>query len=190
MERILYGEVYGAGLVFIQEANALELAQLHRAMWTAKTWGAFRELIGENRSKEITENWGGMSLDEYIAVAREERPELTAEAALNEYKTLSIWDRRPLDDDPFEGGHVPGVADGFYPEWPAQEALAWFPRDLIRDYGIVEDSMHNGYFLQIPEETETVIVAILRLLGYDCVRDDMTVRNASGYSYQSAVTEE
>ncbi len=180
MDRLLYGEAGGAGLVFIPEDDALELANLQRAIWQSKTWGEFRRRAGEARYAEVMENREASPFDEFFEWERKSRRKLTEDDARQEYWAQPICMRLPLEEEPFDSDQVPGICDGFYPEWPAQEALKWFPRDIIRDYGSIEDSLHNGYFLSIPADSEKPIVSILSLIGYACIRDDKTVSTACG----------
>ena len=185
MSRLLYGEVVDTGLIFMPEAEAQELANLQRAICLSKTWGEFRKRAGEARYAAVMKNRECPNFEDFFTLERQSRRKLTEDKARQEYWALPRWMRLPLEEEPFSSGEVPGLCDGVYPEWPAQEALKWFPRDIIRDYGRIEDSIHNGSFLSIPTDSEKPIVSILSLIGYICTRDDKTIMNASGYVSES-----
>jgi hypothetical protein len=70
--------------------------------------------------------------------------------------------------------------DGDWPGWPAQEALKWIPRAIVQKYGEVEDSVHNGMFLQW-KAAAPKIVAALESAGFALQRDDDLCHLAVGY---------
>ena len=87
----------------------------------------------------------------------------------------------PADDAAFTADELPGFADGDWPEWLHQEMLGWMPQDLITRFGTVEDSVLNGRFLSIPDESGEAVAHELELRGWSCLRDDDAVSLAAGY---------
>lgn len=147
--------VYGKverSLVFIDRAHAIELAAIWRAIGSASTWGELRALMPEKRYAALV-------------VARTEDGE-----------------EIPSDDAPFTGYDIPGVADGDYPEWPAQEMLMWVPQDILdRSFCQVKDSVFNGRFLILDPSRETEIVDAFQAVGFECVKDQALVSFAAGH---------
>ncbi len=189
--RLLYGafpDDEDPYLIFIPAESAHELAALQRAIWQSKTWGEFRRRVTGARFDEVISAWEAMTPEEYVQETLESRPELTREKALAEYQALPLHERIPRDDDPFSGDAVPGVCDAFWPEWPAQEALNWFPLEVEEAYGCPGTTMHNGRYLHIPAENEREVIMALQEHGYECTRDDPTVLAASGYVDESGRT--
>lgn len=87
----------------------------------------------------------------------------------------------PKDTDTYDLDDVPGYQDGDWPEWPDQLMLSWLPKQVISDFGTVEDSTLNGEYLRLDPSNEGAIVAALSAGGWTCVRDDKLVPDASGY---------
>jgi hypothetical protein len=87
----------------------------------------------------------------------------------------------PAGKDRFNRNDVPGVEDGYWPEWPAHEMLNWMPRDIQDRFGEVGRSMVNDDCLLIDPKSEREVVAAVEDAGYVCVRDDELVKQASGY---------
>lgn len=86
----------------------------------------------------------------------------------------------PIDSDKFESDWLPGFTDGDWPEWPAQEALRWVPRDIQQRFGKSASSVINGPFLTLDPSKANEIIAAMEELGYVCERNDLLVRLASG----------
>jgi hypothetical protein len=130
-----------------------------------------------------TADWQNiLKLLEYPTLAdyREQEGFETDEAALESYKSLPLGERMPIDSDKFEPEHLPGFTDGDWPEWPAQEALRWVPRDVQQRFGKSVSSSINGPFLTLDPTRASEIIAAMAELGYVCERDDGLVRSASG----------
>jgi hypothetical protein len=183
VHRILYGVILDGGneeLILMPMKAALELAEVQRAIWQSQTWGEFRRRVSVERYNEVLESREALSFAEFIQNEREHRPDLSDRDVLAEYQALPIDEREPSDDDPFAADAIPGVSDGFWPEWPAQQMLAWFPKEIAATYGEVIQSLSNGYFLDLPSRFEDEIVQSLQRCGFDCSRDDETMMAASG----------
>jgi hypothetical protein len=153
--RLVYGvfpdAVNGTELIFVPEREAHELAQVHGALSDAETWGDVKASISPRHWQQI------------------------ADAYREDYEPP------PADDDAFDRSAVPGLEDGDWPEWPAQEMLRWMPEDIRDRFGEVATSTLNGELLLLQAGAETELVAALRDAGFDCRRDDALVSRASGY---------
>lgn len=181
--------VYGTGganggLVFLPPDVAEEWANLHRAIYTSRTWREFRSRVSNSRYEEITGLMdGACNFEDFYADGLETHPTLTRQEAVEEYRTFEIGkERLPLDDDPFDWMQIYGlsaVGDGLWPEWPEQEMFGWMPEDL--PYAEVQDSIHDGFYLSLDPEHEAEIVAALEQRGYHCVKDQALISEASGY---------
>ena len=157
-ERLVYGEMPDWGLVFIPEREALEVAQVHRAIWDAETWGELKASITPGRWRQII---SASFLDDEEPV--------------------------PADDDPFDSQQLWGYGDGLWPEWPAQRQLVWMPKGIQERFGVVDTGSPNGEALVIDPACESQIVAALKKAGYVCMRDDHLVELASGQSERTDI---
>jgi hypothetical protein len=153
--RLVYGvfpdAVNGAELIFVPEGEARELAQVHGALSDAETWGDVKATIPPRHWQQIVD-----------AYREDDEPP-------------------PTDDHSFDRGAVPGLEDGDWPEWPAQEMLRWMPADIRARFGEVATSTLNGDFLVIEAGSETRLVAALEAAGFECRRDDALISRASGW---------
>ncbi|MFN0010142.1 MAG: DUF3293 domain-containing protein [Phycisphaerales bacterium] len=86
---------------------------------------------------------------------------------------------KPSSCEPFDP--PPAYGDGLWPGWPAQKALTWVPEAIVRRYGKVEGSQHDGLFLQW-KAAAPEIVAALESAGFVLRRDDDLCHVAVGYS--------
>src|SRR5262245_6859489 len=105
--------IYGTpfdDLIFMPRERAENLAAIHHALSIATTWGEFFRLLPEDARAEV-EWW-------YVEDELEQ----------------------PADGHPFGHDDVPGVADGDWPGWPAQEMLSWVPDNIQQQYGHVAAS--------------------------------------------------
>jgi hypothetical protein len=97
---LLYRVVpHNGGLVFAPDYVALYVADLHRALDKARTWGEFRSM---------------MPRAEYSRVMR---------SCFDEE-----GERRPKSTDPFSAEEVAGWSDGDYPEWVQQDMDLYRPK--------------------------------------------------------------
>jgi hypothetical protein len=153
--------VYGRvdeSLVFIQREIAIELATLWDALGSSSTWGEFRKRI---------------SSDRFLEVAK---------------LTDADGDRIPRDDKDFPGYDLPQIADGDYPEWPAQLMLNWVPSETIRaSYAKRATSVLNGPVLVLDSMCESAIVSDFRAHGFSVRKDAELVLRASGLSTPTKV---
>ena len=147
--------VYGEvdkSLVFIPREQALELAAVWSALTTSSTWGEFRSRLPARRCEDLFR------------------------------RLAECIDELPHDDDPFTMDDIPGVSDGDYPEWPAQEMLKWLPKEIVAAaYGKIETSRLNGLFLTLDPGHEPEIVEALRAAGSRCTKDQQLVLRACGF---------
>ena len=89
---------------------------------------------------------------------------------------------QPEDTEPFPGTDIPVMNDGDYPEWPAQLMLSFLPKEIINSsFAKVQNSVHNGQYLELDAKMEGQIVKILTSKGYEVKKDEKLVRLASGY---------
>jgi hypothetical protein len=151
-QRLVFGYLHDEALIFVPEREAVELAELRRAVGTARTWGELKANIPPKRWRQVA-------------------------------SAFEVGDERlPSDDEPFDADHVPGYADGDWPDWPAQRMLEWMPSEVRERFGKLELSVLNGEYLALDPARESEIVSALRKAGYDCRPDDRLVREASGYA--------
>jgi hypothetical protein len=147
--------VYGApfdDLIFIPRERAQHLVAIHHALGTASTWGEFLRLLPQDARAEV-EQW--FTEDEL---------------------------ERPADDQPFDRDNVPGVSDGDWPGWPAQEMLSWVPKNIQQQYGRTAASAISGDSLALDASQMNAIIGALEAHGFSCTRDDDLVRRAAGYA--------
>jgi hypothetical protein len=147
--------VYGApydDLIFMPRERAEDLAAIHHALGTASTWREFFRLLPQHARAEV-EGW--FTEDEL---------------------------EQPADDQSFDRDDVPGVADGDWPGWAAQEMLSWVPTDIQEQYGRVEASAISGDCLALDVSQMNAIVGALEAHGFTCKRDDGLVERAAGYA--------
>ena len=85
-------------------------------------------------------------------------------------------DCEPKDSDVLAIG---AYDDGDWPGFLEQEMLEWMPLEVQR-MGIVKSSVFNGDFLYLAEDNLVEILEILGSHGYECIRDDNTIRVAMG----------
>lgn len=182
-DQIVYGCV-NDGLVFIPMTQAERLARIYAAMESARTWGEFRRMLPDGVYSEIieimTEN--GRGFDEFYSYWLDDHLDGTRDEAFREYQGLPFHERLPDERDPFDSADIPGLCDGDWPDWPAQEMLNWVPTVIQKTYGQRLDSMLNGPLLTFRTEDEKAIVEAFVELGYRCRRDDRFVRRACGYN--------
>lgn len=95
---------------------------------------------------------------------------------------LKYMEDLPGDSEPFGADIAPGVVEGDYPEWPAQEMLRWVPEDIVRqDYSKTASSHLNGSFLVLDPDREDQIVTDFVAAGFRCTRNQTLVAAASGF---------
>jgi hypothetical protein len=58
--------------------------------------------------------------------------------------------------------------------------LDFMPKEVVDEYGQVEDSMHNGEFLKLDPTKADEIIARLRICGFAVEEDRITVNKAQG----------
>lgn len=152
---LVYG-IVNQGLVLMSEEKARELAALHDALRTAQTWNEFKERVSSERYRDVLER-----LDENDP----EEDDIVFE---------------PQPDEKFDREAIFGYADGDWPEWPAQEMLAWVPEDIQARFGKCISSTLNGEFLFIEPASIPDVVAALEAQGYMCREDQALVERTSG----------
>jgi hypothetical protein len=177
---LVYGQVDDY-LVFIPRQRAIELAAVHSALQSAKTWGEFRaQVMPRDYEDALTWYADALSFEDFCA---EESIDLARRAeAWSRYQQLSIGERPPLDGDEFKREHIPPFFDGDYPEWPAGSMRVWVPEHIQLTIGQVKDSNLNGDFLTFSPRKEQRAVAAFEAAGYSCCRDDDLTRRASGWA--------
>ncbi|MBK8907137.1 MAG: hypothetical protein IPM60_04310 [Rhodospirillales bacterium] len=136
---LFYCEVRGS-LVFAERSTAEHVHQIHKAIGSAETWGAFKAALPEGEFDEIAERYD------------------------------AVDDDLPPDDASFSAGDLPGFCDGDYPPWLQAEMDLVLPRDLIHRFGKRETSFLNGSFYSIDPAHEEPLVRELRSRGYEVTR--------------------
>jgi hypothetical protein len=187
---LVYGEVHD-GLIFIPEAEALELTIIHRAVRTASTWGELRGLLPGWAYEQIL---GGLDeavmFDEFVEKLRAGNRSLSLREAREEFDGLSIGERFPQDIDAFTSEQIWGYLDGDWPEFPVKRMLDWVPKAIKQKFGQMEDTLLNGEQLHFEVEDEAEIVKAFGGAGYTCSRDGDLVYWACGGNSATVEPEE
>jgi hypothetical protein len=152
---LVHGEIDDY-LVFIPRTEALRLVAVHRAINTSRTWG------------ELKQSMPAGAYEQVVKLLREDQ-ELPAS-----------WE--PDAGAEFEADNIPGFTDRDWPEWPAQDALTWVPRDMQERFGRKDASVANGDYLELAVEHEAAIVTAFGEHGYTCTRDQELVLRAYVYA--------
>jgi hypothetical protein len=140
--QLVYG-VINDSLVFLPKRKAHRLARLWEAITAAKTWGELRAMLPRTAVREIRELYMG------------------GEAGRNDV----------LSSAPFDYGDIGAISEGNWPDWPQQLMLDFMPKEVVDEYGQVEDSMHNGEFLKLDPTKADEMIARLRLCGFAVEED-------------------
>jgi hypothetical protein len=178
--KLVYGEIHD-GLIFIPEAEALELTIIHRAVRTASTWGELRGLLPEWAYEQILGSLDeAVMFDEFVEKQRTGNRYLSLSEAREEFAELSIGERFPEDSDTFTPNQIFGYLDGDWPEFPAKRMLDWVPKAIKQKFGQMEDTLLNGEQLHFDLEHEEQIVKALKRRGCTCTKDQDLVYWACG----------
>ncbi len=159
--RLVYGDVQD-GLVFIDEEKAHDLVQLHRALGRAKTWGEFKAQAPSHWYEEAVERLEEQMLDEI------------------ENDGDDVYEE-PAAEQEFDAEEIPRHVEGDWPGFPHMSMEYWVPGEVQDRFGSMVPTAISGDFLQLSPEYEDEIVSAMQRHGYDCVRDDDLVWEASGY---------
>lgn len=161
--RLVYGEVQD-GLVFIDEGEAHDLVQLHRALGMARTWGEFKAQAPSHWYEDAVERLKEQMLDDI---------EDDEDEAYEE----------PVPEQRFDAEEIPGHADGEWPSFPHVFMGDWVPDEVQDRFGRMTHSwgLDATYWIEFPPDKEDQIVSAMQGHGYDLVRDDDLVWEASGY---------
>ena len=150
---LVYGILPSEEAVFIPAERAVELAQAHRALMTATTWGELKAKAPAPLYQDLLERFRDRADDDEALPSEEQ----------------------PFDADDF------GYSDGDIPGWPAAEMLDWMPTAVQAQYGRREPTTISGDYLALPGDAVDAIASALARRGYQCTRDDDLVTRASGY---------
>jgi hypothetical protein len=135
--KLLYRIVsHNCGVVFATEERALYIAEINRALRTARTWGEFRDLMPVKEYEEIV---GRMEFE------NEEQME-------------------PDPDEEFSGEWF--TEEGDYPDWLQSEMNFVIPHDILELYGERKDTLLNGSYWHISKENMEPMAEALRARGY------------------------
>jgi hypothetical protein len=148
---LTYGEFDGK-LIFLPSEDASELSTLWTVLKSAKTWDDLERGLPDDRVEEIREFYLG---------GEAEPDEMTGDA-------------------PFDLEEIPAIADGVWPEWPDQMMLDVMPKEVIEEFGTIEESWHEGDLVRFDSACEEAIVSKLTDLGYDLTRDDKLIGGVFG----------
>jgi hypothetical protein len=155
-EEVVYGS-YMEYLIIIPKNQALEWAQLRRGLKCARTFGEFKSMVTLERYEEVVRLYAFDDLE--------------PEQENNGYE--------PDDSFPFDTRYIWGYHDGDWPEWWQQEWQKWLP-GKVQQYGMMQLSRLNGWFLYLPLVREADIIAMLEHYGYTCTRDEKLAGQAIG----------
>jgi hypothetical protein len=59
--------------------------------------------------------------------------------------------------------------------------LRWVPKEIQNEYGTAKSSLLNGNCLSFDPDQEVEIIRVFGRFGYECVKDEVLVNDASGY---------
>lgn len=93
-----------------------------------------------------------------------------------------LLEEAPADGADFDPDEISGYGDGDWPEWLHQVMLDWMPKDLIERFGTVEQSVHNGPFLEVEPAAADDLAHALEERGYSCTHDDAAIAAAAGWA--------
>lgn len=166
----------GRNFVLIPRSEALRLVSIHKAISDSETWGEFKQQLRPEDWQYVLSGLDYPTLAEY----RDKERFSSDDEALESYRSLPLGERMPIDSDQFKADWLPGFTDGDWPEWPAQQALNWVPREVQRRFGKTNSSVLNGPFLELDPGRAPEIIAAMEQFGYICDRNDELVQSASG----------
>ncbi len=161
--RLVYGEIQD-GLVFIDEGEAHDLVQLHRALGKARTWGEFKAQAPSHWYEDAVERLKEQLLDEI----EDEKNDAYEE---------------PGAEQRFDAADIPGHVDGEWPGFAHVSMGNWVPDEVQDEFGSMTHSwsLDAIYWIVLAPDKEDQIVSAMQRYGYDCVRDDDLVWEANGY---------
>ncbi len=133
--------------------------------------------VAEDRARDLAATWAAVNGAKTWGEFRDQVPRAYEAIAEGWQENDEL---APLPDEPFEAARIPGMDDGDWPGWPAQEMLTWMPDAVKRRFGRVEASVINGDFLLLPPEQTSDIVSALETFGYPCREDQGLVKQACG----------
>ena len=140
--RLLYRTVpHNGGLVFAPERLAREVAAIHQAIRTSRSWGEFRAAPDDPQ--------------EFVRILV---------AAFDDQ-----GEGRPSDADRFEGEMIPGFTEGDYPPWLQGRMDEYLPHAVLNNFATREVTAVNGSFYFIPEDKADEMCAALRPFGFEVV---------------------
>lgn len=115
------------------------------------------------------------------ASSRSTRPAANGRFWWNAFK-ISLEDgyEIPPDGASFDPDSIPGYADGDWPAWPARDMLHWMPEEVKNEYGRVDSSVLNGFFLWLDPDMKHEIASALENHVYQRREDDDFVALAYG----------
>lgn len=161
--QLVYGDVQD-GLVFIDEGEAHDLVQLHRALGRARTWGEFKAQAPSHWYDSAVEHLKEQLLDEI------------------ENDEDDVYEE-PAAEQKFDAAEIPGHMDGEWPGFPHVSMGSWVPEEVQDRFGSMTHSwgLDAIYWTVLTPDKEEQIVSAMQRHGYDCVRDDELVWEACGY---------
>ena len=135
------------GVVIAEPARATFIADIHKAISTARTWGEFRELMPFEEYRQLVIDFFGES-GSFQAV--------------------------PADDEEFDSSQIWGYDDGDYPPWLQAEIGKVLPPDLLDEYAQPIGTRLNGDYYHIEECDLVALKGDLEARGYNLVdRSDL-----------------
>lgn len=152
-KRLIFGLRANAGakeLIFIPEAEAHRLSQIHCAICSSQTWGEFRERMPSADFQYVTDWLADSGYD------------------------------LPAESDDFCTSDLPGFEDGNWPCFVEQKMFDWLPQDICSCFGRSAQTTLNGPMLVLDVLRVDQILAALACADFECVRDDKLVQQACG----------
>jgi hypothetical protein len=161
-KNIVYGNSV-LGLLFIPESRAKELVQVNQALLTAKTWGAFKQLVSEEFYNFFLV---------YSSFYQGPRHPTAQEIETYDLPPETLF--TPNDVVMYDTFHA----------HPEIEMSEWMPVEIQEKYGsksryyAMDMNVPSGEVLNLSEEHMDEIAAALEEAGYQTRRDDDLINAA------------
>jgi hypothetical protein len=153
---LVYGVFQADELAFIPKQQALDLAQLWRALDSAQTWADFKRMVPDHVYAGVVE-------------------------LIQDSPGSTLSDAGPDPQAPFDRDDIPGHADGDWPPFPPQQMLDWVPQEIQARYGRTITTVFNGDYLCFAANDAADIVRALEQHGYTCEPNENLVKDATGH---------
>jgi hypothetical protein len=151
------------GLCVDTVASALYDEQVHGALAEAKTLGEFWLMLPDQEREALADFFiDALSEARSEGLDEDELPDDWKDRVFVDCESAGYWAQ---DRTPFMPEQISGFSDGDYPSWRQQTLDEVLPEDLLSEFATTMDSVHNGPFWFIPNESSTALINALRLRG-------------------------